>query len=90
MHSIIIGIGNGIPILHIPYGECGRKRQMVRDMDLAPWLIDIDDEDAAQQMLDAALYADGHQAELRQHLAEVRERLVGLASQTCAKIRSIL
>lgn len=39
--------GNGVPVLHIPYAECGRKRQMVRDMGLEPgWLIDIDEPDS--------------------------------------------
>ena len=83
MHSIIMGIGNGVPVLHIPYAECGRKRQMVRDMGLDRWLIDIDEPDSGEQMLRAALYADSHQEEIRAKLREVRGHLEALAYRTC-------
>ena len=32
MHSMIMAIGNEVPILHCPFAECGRKRQMIKDM----------------------------------------------------------
>jgi polysaccharide pyruvyl transferase WcaK-like protein len=50
IHSLIMGIGNGIPVLHLPYAECGRKRQMFADVGLGELLVDIDDDDAAAQM----------------------------------------
>ena len=86
MHSIIMGIGNTVPILHIPYAECGRKRQMIRDMKLDRWLIDIDDQDADEQMLNAALYAFSHPDEIRTELCKVRRHMEDLAYQTCDEL----
>ncbi len=50
IHSLIMGIGNAVPVLHLPFAECGRKRQMFADLGLEELLVDIDDDDAAAQM----------------------------------------
>ncbi len=81
MHSIIMGIGNLVPVLHTPYAECGRKRQMIRDMGLDKCLIDLDVEDSGAQMLAAAL-ADPNKEQLR----EVRNDLERAAQSTIKEV----
>ena len=88
MHSMIMAIGNEVPILHCPFAECGRKRQMIRDMGLADRLVDIDMPDAGEQMFQVfkAVTADlpGERARLR----KVAKWLEGLATKTVEKVRA--
>ncbi|GAG35064.1 unnamed protein product, partial [marine sediment metagenome] len=42
MHSVILALSVGTPILHPRFMEAGRKAWMLRDMDLEDWLFDID------------------------------------------------
>ena len=90
MHSIIMGIGNAVPVLHVPYAECGRKRQMVRDMGLDECLIDLDDPLAAEKMLAAtkAILADPQA--MRQRLRQVKTELVRLATDTFQHVAGTL
>lgn len=90
MHSIIMGIGNAVPVLHVPYAECGRKRQMVRDMGLDECLIDLDAADAAKQMLAVtrAILADPDA--MRQRLRQITAHLTGLAAATFRQVAEYL
>lgn len=86
MHSIIMAIGNQVPFIHVPYVECGRKRQMVRDMELSEFLIDLDDMDSGKQMLATALKILENRSALQQRLLEVRNRLAGLSAQSMSEV----
>ncbi|WP_135557371.1 polysaccharide pyruvyl transferase family protein [Paenibacillus cymbidii] len=68
MHSVIMSIGIGTPVVHNPFDEAGRKKQMVRDVGLGDWLVDID-ASSAEAMADRALaiHRDYEQAERRVH-----------------------
>jgi polysaccharide pyruvyl transferase WcaK-like protein len=85
MHSIILSLAHGTPVVHNPFDEAGRKKRMVRDLGFGDWLIDIDgvttdemhaavmgihnDYDSARQRLQEAL--PGIQARGRQMVSEV-------------------
>lgn len=86
MHSIIMAIGNGVPFIHAPYVECGRKRQMVRDMELPEFLIDLDDADSGKQMLDRALMILEKRPEIQQRLGKVRSRLAELSAKSMSEV----
>ncbi len=42
MHSVILALAAGTPILHPTFTEAGRKRYMLRDLGIGKWLFDID------------------------------------------------
>lgn len=50
MHSVILGLAVGTPVLHPRFVEAGRKAWMLRDLGLEEWLFDID-TDPADQMI---------------------------------------
>jgi len=86
MHSIIMAIGNGVPFIHAPYVECGRKRQMVRDMELSEFLIDLDDADSGEQMLSRALMILENRPQLQERLKKVRSRLAELSAKSMSEV----
>jgi polysaccharide pyruvyl transferase WcaK-like protein len=55
MHSIIMTLNVGTPVIHNPFDECGRKKWMLNDIGLSDWLVDIDSESAANDMISKAL-----------------------------------
>lgn len=86
MHSIIMAIGNGVPFIHAPYVECGRKRQMVRDMELPEFLIDLDDADSGEQMLSRALSILENRPAIQERLGKVRSRLAELSAKSMSEV----
>ena len=86
MHSIIMAIGNGVPFIHAPYVECGRKRQMVRDMELPEFLIDLDDADSGEQMLSRALSILENRPAIQERLGKVRSRLAELSARSMSEV----
>jgi len=42
MHSIILGLAAGTPVIHPRFEEAGRKAWMLRDLGIEEWLFDID------------------------------------------------
>jgi polysaccharide pyruvyl transferase WcaK-like protein len=54
MHSIILGLAAGTPVVHPRFEEAGRKAWMLRDLGLRPWLFDID-EQPADEIIEALL-----------------------------------
>ncbi len=46
MHSIILGLAAGTPILHPRFVEAGRKAWMLRDLGIEEWLFDLDNDPA--------------------------------------------
>jgi len=58
MHSIILGLAAGTPVLHPRFVEAGRKAWMLRDLGLEPWLFDLD-KDPADDVTAALMAIDG-------------------------------
>ncbi|NLY00811.1 MAG: hypothetical protein GXY83_32365 [Rhodopirellula sp.] len=48
MHSIILGLAAGTPVLHPRFEEAGRKAWMLRDLGVEEWLFDIDKQPAEE------------------------------------------
>jgi len=48
MHSIILGLAAGTPVLHPRFVEAGRKAWMLRDLGVEEWLSDVDEDSAAK------------------------------------------
>ena len=46
MHSVILGLAAGTPVLHPRFAEAGRKAWMLSDLGLEEWLFDIDNQPA--------------------------------------------
>jgi len=86
IHSLIMGIGNGIPVLHLPYAECGRKRQMFADVGLGELLVDIDADDAAAQMTGIARRLAADPESTRALLAGARDRVLQAVSCTLTEV----
>ena len=59
MHSIILGLAAGTPVLHPRFAEAGRKAWMLRDLGVEEWLFDID-KAPAQHMTDELLALHNH------------------------------
>jgi polysaccharide pyruvyl transferase WcaK-like protein len=90
MHSMIMAIGNEVPILHCPFAECGRKRQMIRDMGLADRLVDIDEPNAGEQMFQVFKAVTADLPAERARLRKTAKWLEGLAAKTVDKVRAIV
>jgi transcription elongation GreA/GreB family factor len=75
-----------VPFIHAPYVECGRKRQMVRDMELPEFLIDLDDADSGQQLSDRAQYILENRSAIQERLREVRTRLAELSAKSMSEV----
>ena len=86
MHSIIMAIGNEVPFIHAPYVECGRKRQMVRDMELPEFLIDLDAADSGKQMLSRAMDILENRPQIQERLRRVRTRLAALSAKSMTEV----
>ena len=90
MHSMIMAIGNEVPILHCPFAECGRKRQMIRDMGLDDRLVDIDEPGSGAKMFEIcrSVAADlpGERARLRKTAAWLET----LAQKTVRRVGEIV
>ena len=90
MHSMIMAIGNEVPILHCPFAECGRKRQMIKDMGLPDRLVDIDMPDAGEQMFQVFKSVTADLPGERARLRKTAKWLEGLAEKTIEKVRAIV
>ena len=55
MHSVILGLAAGTPVLHPRFAEAGRKAWMLRDLGIEQWLFDVDKEPSGK--ISAALLA---------------------------------
>ncbi len=87
MHSMIMAIGNEVPILHCPFAECGRKRQMINDMGLSDRLVDIDSPDASKQMFQVFKDVTSDLPKERTRLRKIALWLEELATKTVDKVK---
>jgi len=87
MHTIIMAINVGTPVLHPPFAECGRKRQMVADAGLPDWVCDLD-QITAQDLADKALAIHRDYPAAEALLRPVMPRLEQRARETIAQIQA--
>jgi polysaccharide pyruvyl transferase WcaK-like protein len=59
MHSIILGLAAGVPVVHPRFVEAGRKAWMLRDLGVPEWLSDID-RDPEKHITATLLEIDRH------------------------------
>jgi polysaccharide pyruvyl transferase WcaK-like protein len=87
MHSIIMSINVGTPVIHNPFDECGRKKFMLNDLGLSKCLVDID-SCADGQMLAVALDIHSNFAAEKQYLKELKPRLEARSIETLQEVWS--
>ena len=64
MHSVILGLAAGTPVVHPRFVEAGRKAWMLRDLGLEAWLFDIDREPAERITASVLAVHDDYDAAL--------------------------
>ena len=87
MHSIIMSINVGTPVIHNPFDECGRKKYMINDLGLGNWLIDID-SCSDNAMVDVAMDIHEHYAEAKKYLQELKPALEARMTETLKEVWS--
>jgi polysaccharide pyruvyl transferase WcaK-like protein len=85
MHSVIMSIGLGTPVVHNPYAEAGRKKEMVRDVGLGDWLVDID-SCSGEDMLASVLDIHHNYAASEQRIQELLPGLEARANQVISEV----
>jgi polysaccharide pyruvyl transferase WcaK-like protein len=85
MHSIIMSINVGTPVIHNPFAEAGRKRQMLRDIGVGDWLVDID-ECTAEEMMGTAMKIHNDYSFAERRIQELLPGLEARANETLSEI----
>ena len=87
MHSIIMSINVGTPVIHNPFDECGRKKYMLNDLGLSKYLVDIDSctDDA---MLESALNIHNDFTAEKQYLEQLKPSLEKRCVETLQEVWS--
>lgn len=79
LHSAILALSAGTPIMHHPLQESGRKREMLVDIGLEDWLFDID-ECTANELASAALRIHNDYAHSVKRLSKILPDLRNLGN----------
>jgi polysaccharide pyruvyl transferase WcaK-like protein len=87
MHSIIMSVNVGTPIIHNPFDECGRKKYMLNDLGLSKYLIDID-SCSNDAMLHAALDIHYNFDKEKQYLKKLKPSLEARTLETLQEVWS--
>ncbi len=87
MHSIIMAINVGTPVIHNPFDECGRKKYMINDLGLQDYLIDID-SCTDNAMLDAAMQIHNNYPAVKQYLQDLKPALEARMTETLKEVWS--
>jgi polysaccharide pyruvyl transferase WcaK-like protein len=77
MHSIILGLAAGTPVIHPRFVEAGRKAWMLRDLGVEEWLSDVDRDSAEKitaPLLEIHRDYDAALAKVRKAMEFVRRR----------------
>ena len=82
MHSPIMAVGNGVPAIVCRWREQTTKGFMWRDIGLADWLFDMDDEADVQKIVPAVLKLAQDQPAARQQAAAARQFVEQRQQQT--------
>jgi polysaccharide pyruvyl transferase WcaK-like protein len=85
MHSIIMTINVGTPVIHNPFDECGRKKYMLNDLGLGDWLIDID-SCSDNAMVDVAMDIHKNHMAAKKYLRDLRPTL---EAKTLATLKEV-
>lgn len=85
MHSIIMAINVGTPVIHNPYDECGRKKYMVKDIGLEDYLIDID-SCGDNAMVDAAMKIHNDFDNVKVYLRNLKPALEARTIETLKEV----
>lgn len=89
MHSVIMAISVGTPVLHPQFREAGRKARMVRDLGLGDWLMDIDEISSADLLKTAmAVHEDYDGA--RKLVSQPAQRLRDLGKSVLDEVSAYL
>lgn len=77
MHSVIMALSLGTPVLMPQFSENGRKVWMLEELGLGDWIFDIDEPASPAALLEAALRVhadpDGARERVRSQLPRIRE-----------------
>ena len=86
MHSVIMALSLGTPVLMPQFSENGRKVWMLEELGLRDWIFDIDEPVMSAALLDAALQIHNDQAASQQR---VRSQLPRLRQLGVSVIREV-
>ncbi|MBM3860515.1 MAG: polysaccharide pyruvyl transferase family protein [Verrucomicrobia bacterium] len=85
MHSIIMALSLGTPVLMPQFSENGRKVWMLEELGLRDWIFDIDDPDCSAPLLEAALRIQkdpsAAQQRVRSRLPHIRQLGISVINQ---------
>ena len=87
MHSIIMSVNVGTPIIHNPFDECGRKKYMINDLGLSKYLIDID-SCADDTMTIAAMDIHNNFEAEKQYIKDLKPGLEARCRETLKEVWS--
>jgi polysaccharide pyruvyl transferase WcaK-like protein len=85
VHSIVLGLAAGTPVIHPQFWESGRKAWMLRDLGLEDWLLDIDAVDGAT-VLERALLIHRDPDAAGSRVARARETIERLGAEAAAQM----
>jgi polysaccharide pyruvyl transferase WcaK-like protein len=87
VHSIVLGLGAGTPVLHPQFWESGRKAWMLRDLGLEEWLLDIDTVDGRTITERALAIHRDYPASLAR-VGDARARIDRLGTEAATQMRA--
>ena len=90
MHSPIMAVGNGVPAIVCRWREQTTKGFMWRDIGLADWLFDMDDEADVQKIVPAVLKLAQDQPAARRQAAAARKYVEQRQQQAMGILRKCL
>lgn len=85
LHSAILALSAGTPVVHHPLQESGRKREMFVDIGLDDWLFDID-RCTADEMISTMFHIHNDYDRAEQRIADLLPGLIQLGQATVAEI----
>ena len=86
MHSIILALGAGTPVLHPRFMEAGRKAWMLHEMNMSEWLFDMDHL-CPEELFSAVEKIHQNYAAAQNKVTTQIKQLKLLASESIEKIR---
>lgn len=89
MHSIILGLAAGVPVVHPRFAEAGRKAWMLRNLGIEEWLFDID-RDASDKIAASLLEIQGDYDAARAKVKKAMQFVHRRQKQTMAVVKATL
>lgn len=88
MHSVIMALNVGTPVVHNPFAEAGRKKWMMKDTGFEDWLVDIDDVSAGG-LLEAAVSIHKNYGAAGERIKRAMNLLEAKALCTVSEIKGV-